>query len=1119
MKKSILLLFLSLIHITFNAQIIEKIYYFAEPEIINIDNYYQIKFHGSMQYAEVGSPSLPYQPVSLLLPMGYDAESVEIQFLDFKEIDGRYMLYPHQQAVPYSKIDKLKFEKNDKIYSSKDTYPSESHNDVSTHYLNGYSFAFLKFTPVQYIPSEGKIKYAQRVKVSIKASAEREDHSSMLWDNPSLTQSVNNLAQNPEMISSYKSRKSSLPNYDILVITAEDYLPGFDEYVEHYNSIGYRTRVATLENIYAQVGGIDEQEQIRNYIIDEYQNNGIMMVILGGDVNVVPYRGLYCMVSEDYTDEGIPADMYYSCLDGNWNDNGNDFWGEWFESDLLPEIGVARLSFANATEQHNMIHKTLSYQREPVLGEFHDIVLGSEIMDDTPTYGGDFLELIIGKCEEHGYGTIGIPEDYNFTRIYAEHDNWSGENLAKAINMGAQYVHHAGHANSDFVAGWYLKDITNDNFKDVNGIDHNYTFFHSHGCICGSFDVDCIMERMIKIENFCVAVSGNSRYGWYCPGGWDGPAVHLHRELVDAQYTDKLNNLAMSLRESKIQTAPIVGNFDATRWNVYDLNVLGDGAAPLWLDEPFMTNIECEPYIMSGTESLKVTVTDESGKPMQGFRCSYYSNDNKLVGFAMTDKDGNAELVFESALTESGYAQLIVTGPNAFPNTKELIVYHDDTPFVIIDNFSINDNDGQIDYSENHILNMSFKNVGDNNANYVNATLTCDKPEYINITTANASVGDVDLNNVVDVENAFAFTVCDSVPNNTKVRFFVTCNDGTNTWESKFDVNIGAPEFEIVNPKGMELNPGDVATLEFTIVNIGGSDAKNIVYSIFPPEEIILDQTEFNLPSLAAGEELTIELTLTVSEDALYGYAYEMPTAVYSGRYITRDSYAVAIGIVTEDFETGDFSKFDWETNSLTSWNIVANEAYEGQYCAKSTGVGDNSSSALKITIDVRVDSEISFYKKVSSELNYDFLEFHIDDQVINGWSGEVDWSLEKYSLNKGVHTLKWVYTKDVSYNSGQDCAWVDNIILPPVSVIVDVETVEEKNIEIYPNPSNGVFNVRLNDLNSVVTVYNTMGQIVYQMSDMTNDIEIDLGDITPALYFINIKNSEIDHTEKIVIR
>lgn len=1119
MKRNVFILFLSLLCATINAQVVEKIYKFDEPEIVSIDNYSLIKFPGSQQYAEAGSPSLPYQPVSLLLPMGYDAESVEVQFLDFKEIEGSYMLYPYQQAVPYSKADKFKFEKNEQIYSYKGDYPSKSHNDVSTHYLNGHSFAFLNFTPVQYIPSEGKIRYAQKVRVSVKTSTEREDHSAMLWNTPSLTQSVTNLAQNPEMVSSYKHRGASLPNYEILVITAENYVAGFDEYIEHYNSMGYRTRLVTVEYIYSQTTGIDEQEQIRNYIIKEYQDNGIMMVMLGGDVNIIPYRGLYCMVSEEYVDEGIPADLYYAALDGTWNDNENSFWGEWFESDLLPEIGIARLSFANEEEQHNMIHKTLSYQRNPIMGEFRDITLGSEIMDDTPTYGGDFLELIIGKCDEHGYGTIGIPEDYNFTRIYEEHDNWSGENLAKAINKGTQYVHHAGHANSDFVAGWYLSDITDDNFHDVNGTDHNYTFFHSHGCICGAFDEDCIMERMIKIENFCVAVSGNSRYGWYCPGGWDGPSIHLHRELVDAQYNDKLNNLAMSLRESKIQTAPLVGNFDATRWNYYDLNVLGDGAAPIWLDEPFETNIDCETYLMVGTESIKLTVTDNDGKPMEGFRCSYFSSDNELTGFAMTDKDGVAEIIFESALSEDGYANIIVTGPNAFPNRKEVIIYKTDTPFVIMDNYSFNDNDGQLDYSESHIMNMSFKNVGDNNASYVEATLTCDKPEYVNITNSTVNVGDVATDNVVNLENAFAFTICDSVPNNTKVRFFVTCNDGTEEWESKFDVNISAPEFEIVNPAGLELNPGDVATVEFTIVNKGGSDANNIVFLIFPPEETSLDQTEFKIASMASGEEMKIELMLTVSEDALLGYAYEMPTAVYSGRYITTDSYAVSIGAISEDFETGDFTKFDWEHNSLTSWSVVSNEAYEGQYCAKSASITDMSSSVLKITLDVKVDSDISFYKKVSSETNYDFLEFYIDDKKIGVWSGEIDWSLEEYVLEKGLHTLKWVYTKDVSYNGGQDCAWIDNIKLPPVSVIVDVETVEEKNIEIYPNPNNGVFNISLGDLNSYVTIYNAMGQIVYQMSDMTNDVEINLGDISPSLYFINIKNSEIDYTEKIVVR
>lgn len=1119
MKKCVFILFLSLLCASINAQVIEKIYNFNEPEIINIDDYFQIKFQGSKQYSDVGCPSLPYQSVSLLLPMGCQAESVEIQLLDFKEIDGSYMLYPYQQAVPYSKADKLKFEKNNNVYSSKNIYPSTNHNDVTTHYLNGYSFAFLNFTPIQYIPAEGKIKYAQKVKVSIKTAAEREDHSSMLWERPSMIQSVSNLAQNPEIISTYKSRKSSLPNYEILVITSEKYAAGFDEYAEHYNSIGYRTKVAAIEDIYSHTTGIDEQDQIRNYIIKEYQDNGIMMVILGGDVNIIPYRGFYCYVSDDYTDFGIPADLYYAGLDGNWNTNDNELWGEWFEADMLPEIGVARLSFANEEEQHNMIHKSLSYQRNPIMGEFRDITLGSELMDDTPTYGGDFLELIIGKCTEHGYGTIGIPEDYNFTRIYEEHDNWSGENLAKAINKGTQYIHHAGHANSDFVAGWYLKDITNENFHNINGIDYNYTFFHSHGCICGAFDEDCILERMIKIENFCVAVSGNSRYGWYCPGGWDGPAIHLHRELVDAQYNDKLNSLAMALRESKIQSAPAFGNDGANLWNFYDLNVLGDGAAPIWLDEPFETTVDCDSYIMAGTETLKIRVTDKNGMPMAGFRCSYYSNDNKLTGFALTDTDGNAEITFESPLHESGYANLIVTGPNAFPHNKELIIYKADTPFVIIDNFSINDNDGQIDYSESHVLNMSFKNIGDNNASYVNATLTCDKPEYINITNASVNIGAVDTDNVVNLENAFAFTVCDSVPNNTNVKFIVTCSDGTDSWESKFTINISAPELQIANPNSMKLNPGDVATMEFTIANKGNSDANNVVFSLFPPDEIILNQNIFNIPSLAAGEETVVELTLNVADYVEYGYAYEITTAVYSGRYITFDSYAISIGDVVEDFETGNFSKFDWKFSGLTKWEITTDDAYEGQYCAKSSTIGDLSSTTLKITIDAKVESDISFYKKVSSELNYDFLEFYIDDKILDAWSGETDWSLEEYSLDKGMHTLKWVYMKDVSYNSGQDCAWLDNIILPSLAVIVDVEMIKEKNIEIYPNPNNGIFNVKLNDLNSVVTIYNTMGQIVYQMSDLTNDIQIDLGKITPALYFINIRNAEIDYTEKILVK
>jgi len=35
--------------------------------------------------------------------------------------------------------------------------------------------------------------------------------------------------------------------------------------------------------------------------------------------------------------------------------------------------------------------------------------------------------------------------------------------------------------------------------------------------------------------------------------------------------------------------------------------------------------------------------------------------------------------------------------------------------------------------------------------------------------------------------------------------------------------------------------------------------------------------------------------------------------------------------------------------------------------------------------------------------------------------------------VSAGTHTFKWLYNKDYSVNAGEDCAWVDYIVLPPV--------------------------------------------------------------------------------------
>lgn len=1137
MKKISFMFLLSMMGFLLSAQTIEKVYHFDNPVVTEIQGYNQVQFKDCMQTAIAGNPTLPYKSVSLLLPYGFEAVSVDVELSDFQEVNLNAQIFPYQPSRPYSKPERMAFVKNEDVYSSKNIYPAENHGVVTTHYMNGHAFAFTAITPMQYEPSTGKVMYARTATVRVNLTASKKDCSSMLWNTSYVNDRVMSLADNPEMLESYKLRGRDTNAYDLLIITGDDYVDGFEEYMEYYNGIGVINRIITVDEIYSVSEGADNPEKIRNYIIDEYINNGIIMVLLGGDVNVVPYRGLYGNVlsgGEYKTDYDIPADLYFSGLDGTWNDNNDNKWGEIGEDDLLPEIGIARMSFDNANKQANMINKSLKYQREPVLGEFRDIILAGEWLYDNPqTYGSDYLELLIGEHDDNGYTTICIPEDYNFTRLYEEDGTWSASSLKNVINEGAQYVNHVGHANSDYVAGWYNSSITDDNFSGANGVDNNYTFFHSHGCICGSFDVDCIMERMVSIQNFAVAAIGNSRYGWFNEGQTEGPAGHLHREMLDAQYHERIPFLGMQLSEAKIQTAPWVnapGQWEegALRWNFYDLNILGDVAVRPWIDEPFDADVDYDEQLFLGIQSTEIEVKNADNEGQKGFRCTIINADNEVVGFAITDDNGIATIEFEGGLSDVGDMKLIITGLNIYPMVLDVIAVPNNAAYVIYEQYELNDEDGQIDYNESHTIDVTMKNVGNVNATNVTATLTCDKPDYVTINDASVEIASINANSDVTIEDAFSFTICDSVPNNTSVRFFMTCTDGANVWESKFNTRVYAPEFEIVGhvvddtaygDGNGNVDPGETVIVHFTLANVGGSNVDEAKFAVFcSADEVSFDQNVFPINDFNAGDEETVDFTFTLSENAELGVAYEMILAAYSGHYITNDEFTFAVGNVTEDFETGDLSSFDWQLDGTASWHVVSEDAYEGNYCAKSGTIDNYTSTGLRITLNVFSTTEISFYKKVSSEPNYDNLKFTIDGTDVYTWSGEDDWSLETATLTAGEHTLSWTYTKDISVSNGQDCAWLDNIVFPPTTIIENVEIVEEEIVSIYPNPNNGSFIVNLGDVQSDVTIYNTMGQIVYRAESMKGNISVDLENITSGLYFVNVRNQDVNMTKKMIL-
>ena len=70
----------------------------------------------------------------------------------------------------------------------------------------------------------------------------------------------------------------------------------------------------------------------------------------------------------------------------------------------------------------------------------------------------------------------------------------------------------------------------------------------------------------------------------------------------------------------------------------------------------------------------------------------------------------------------------------------------------------------------------------------------------------------------------------------------------------------------------------------------------------------------------------------------------------------------------------------------------------------------------------------VSFWWKVSSEGNYDYLEFYIGTARQDRISGSVDWQQKSFSVPVGSQTLKWRFMKDGSVSSGSDCGWVDKV-------------------------------------------------------------------------------------------
>jgi len=148
-----------------------------------------------------------------------------------------------------------------------------------------------------------------------------------------------------------------------------------------------------------------------------------------------------------------------------------------------------------------------------------------------------------------------------------------------------------------------------------------------------------------------------------------------------------------------------------------------------------------------------------------------------------------------------------------------------------------------------------------------------------------------------------------------------------------------------------------------------------------------------------------------------------------------------------------DGTNFTWLTGGDAPWFGQNYISRDGVSAAQSGSILNGQESWVETTVSG--PGILTFWWKVSSEANYDWLEFYTTGVAqTNRISGVVDWRQEVVNIPPGVQTLGWRYAKDPSDSTGLDTAWLDQVSFVPMSWLERVAA-----------PTNGQFQLVLHPL------------------------------------------------------
>lgn len=1020
----------------------------------------ELSLEGNFLPNNEGAPNLPVISRYIALPQGAQA------ILEIKrqrtEVMGNVEMVPAPHIPLDTERGPLQYNKDLSIYSSNAYYPQQPVTISQPMQIRGVDVVLVSITPYQYNPVTKQLVVIRDIEVDVNFVGGNGHFGddrlrSRFWD-PILQDNIFNSASLPEI--DYCTRLTNLvkeraTGCEYLIIVPND--PVFRQWADTIRK--FRTEQGILTNVVSlqEIGG-NTTTIIENYINNAYTTWTIppaaflIMADYGTSATnqiTSPIWNSYCVSDNIYADVN--------------NDN-------------LPDIAHARMTAQNASHLQIMVEKFIGYETNPptdpnfykypvtalgwqterwfqicseVVGGFWKNQLGktpvriNAIYDGTPGTvwsTATNTNTVVNYFGPSGLGYIPL------TPI--ELGGWTGGTAAQvnaALNAGAFMLQHRDHG---YEQGWGEPSYSSSNISSLTNVG-KLSYIMSVNCLTGKYNY----SSEVFAEKFHRYTYNNQYAGAV---GILAASETSYSFVNDAFVWGMYDNLwpnfmpsygaMFSERDIRPAFGMCAGKYflQQSSWpyNTGDKTVTyhlfhhhGDAFLDVYSEVPQQLTVNHNAVMLNGLSTFEVTAN-----PGAFIALTF---NGQIIGTGVGT--GSPLAIPVNTPPIGSVVKIVVTKQNYFRHVSSVIVISPQYPYVVTNAVSINDPNGNnnhiLDYGETGSLSVTMENLGNTNSDNTVTTISSDD-SYVTITDATENYGTIPAHSSVTVPDGFQLTVANNIPDGHQVEFTATATDGTDTWVSHFRLTCNAPVLAsgatmyVDDSQGgnnnHRLDAGETANIIISTANNGHSTAVGAVATLSCNNAwVTINNSSSVLGNIDPSGTQTATFNVTVHPNAPSGLLLLLTYNVQAGAYTDSHVYNTQIGMIVEDWETGDFTKFSWSNTSAQPWTITNVGPYEGVYSAKSGAISDLQTTSLSLVYNVPANDTIRFTYKVSSEATKDKLRFYINSTVKGDYSGTSGWETVKFPVSAGTQTFKWIYSKDGSGSAGDDCAWLDYIVLP----------------------------------------------------------------------------------------